>query len=296
MLVKIPETRNPFTVIFNGVEYAYQAGKEVEVSDAIGELILNAVKATDQLSESDEVVPPFGSGDTGPVPYSRMPDGYPKVISEKEVVILEETVVEMPSSGYANLSVPIESGKTYIMYFDHVAYECKAITIQGTVAAGNLSTLMGTPVEGSNDDAPFVYATANGGQMMIIDPDYTGNPTFSIVEKIREITPMAAEFLPSGAGSMRINITEDDKGNYVADRTYAEIVDAIRNGILPYCVNGTLVLHLASASHGLSNVSATADSFNVEFIGFSYLYMHRIKIDEDDSVFYHGNTLATTTT
>ena len=63
MLVKIPETRNPFTVTLNGVEYAYQAGKEVEVPDAIGELILSAVKATDNLTETDEVVPPFGSGD-----------------------------------------------------------------------------------------------------------------------------------------------------------------------------------------------------------------------------------------
>lgn len=236
-----------------------------------------------------------------PIRYDFMPDGYPKV-SEKEVVLLEETVVEMTEiyeGVYANVNMglPIESGKTYIMYFDHVAYECKAKTIQGAVAAGNLSAMVGTPTEGSNDKAPFAYvAKSNGEILTITDPDYTGNPNFSVVEKIREVTPMAAEFLPTGAGSMRVNVNLDESDSYVADKTYAEIVEAIRNGILPYCVlNGASVLYLSSSSEGLSDVSTYINTNHVSFTGLENATLRTLRIDEY-SVILHEYTITTTTT
>lgn len=52
-----------------------------------------------------------------------------------------------------------------------------------------------------------------------------------------------------GGGMMRVNITMNDEGDaYIADKTYAEIAEAIIAGIIPYCVFGTFVLSLYHSS------------------------------------------------
>lgn len=127
MLVKIPETRNPFTVTLNGVEYAYQAGKEVDVPDAIGELILSAVKATDQLVEPDEVVPPFGSGDCSGGGVTSWNDLTDKPFGEESPILYNGYPEYM--WGYAKLPLVLREGISYsfsIIYEDHTATFCIA--------------------------------------------------------------------------------------------------------------------------------------------------------------------------
>ena len=40
----------------------------------------------------------------------------------------------------------------------------------------------------------------------------------------------------SGGGAFFVRIDMDENDNYIADKTYDEICEAIRNGLVPYCI------------------------------------------------------------
>lgn len=74
---------------------------------------------------------------------------------------------------------------------------------------------------------------------------YTG---FNPQEKIKE------EYLPSGGGAFVVNVSIDDEtGDYIADKTYGDIRNAIKNGcvVLLYEIdegNGSIMVYFASYS------------------------------------------------
>lgn len=60
--MKIPENANPYRVIVNGVEHAYEAGEETTVAPGVEELI----NAADNFPPAaEEVKPPFAGGGGG---------------------------------------------------------------------------------------------------------------------------------------------------------------------------------------------------------------------------------------
>lgn len=60
--MKIPENANPYRVIVNGVEHAYEAGEETTVAPGVEELI----NAADNFPPTaEEVKPPFAGGGGG---------------------------------------------------------------------------------------------------------------------------------------------------------------------------------------------------------------------------------------
>ena len=52
------------------------------------------------------------------------------------------------------------------------------------------------------------------------------------------------KYLPS---NMCINLTEDEDGNIVADKSYDEITEVLRNGIIPYCRYGNVILNFVKS-------------------------------------------------
>ena len=211
--VTIPTTSNPFRVIVNGVEYKYEAGATVEVPPEVAAAINASVNAAADLVKPGEVKPPFGaSGGSIPKPlsYDFMPEGYPKVATEDEVILeatefeIEKTVIEGTNiySGFINTDCELEHGEIYTIYYDGIGYECEAWGDGSNILAGNLDgTTGGSSTPPSNSNAPFrIILYNNGVSVRTFTLDSVGFHTLSITHHKREVTRMSPEFLPEGGG------------------------------------------------------------------------------------------------
>ena len=131
-------------------------------------------------------------------------------------------------------------------------------------------------------DEPGTYfiKTRRGFVSSLTIPGYTGFTK-------TEVHPMAPEFLPAGAstggGAFIVNVTMNDGVNYVADKTYAEISEALANGQMPYCIYGTLVFHIMLSS-ALLNTYQAGNSHNFLCIAPNTLTIFQIEITNNDNV------------
>ena len=78
-MIKIPEDRNPFVVILNGVRYSYPAGETIEVPDHVADVIEKYEKA-----KPKPVEPPHQLGTKTEIWIFELEDG--STVS-KEVVL-----------------------------------------------------------------------------------------------------------------------------------------------------------------------------------------------------------------
>lgn len=207
MLVKIPETRNPFIVALNGVEYVYQAGEEVEVPDAIGELILNAVKAADNLTETDEVEPPFGSGDCscegGVTSWNDLPD---KPFGEETVekVILDNVST---SGGPANdveegygdehgvlRASEMVPGDTYIAIVDGIEYRDVCREVADETSDGGVGVEVFPAF--ASEEIPVSLGSYGNNVYISFYPNDMQSRTVTLIHLAKEVTTLDPKFLP----------------------------------------------------------------------------------------------------
>ena len=147
-----------------------------------------------------------GSSVPKPLTYDYMPAGYPSK-SVQTTTLMEEQAVEFTHDSttyYATLPNPIEitKGQTYKVKWDGTEYECVCFASTDNVYRfGNMSILG----EGGDTGEPFLYTYKISNQNCHFDTlDTSASHTIG-VKTIQEIvTPMAEEFIPTGANSTTV--------------------------------------------------------------------------------------------
>ena len=100
----------------------------------------------------------------------------------------------------------------------------------------------------------------------------------------------------SGGGAFFVRIDMDENNNYIADKTYDEICEAIRNGLIPYCLIGNHLLPLTGTNSGALSGIAPALAINPSEHVFCSIFplfgndtqyeIQSIKINERNNVAY----------
>ena len=111
----------------------------------------------------------------------------------------------------------------------------------------------------------------------------------------KTFTPIDKKYIPMGVGGggFRINVTMNDNDEYVSDKTYAEITEAITNGFIPYVTFDRYVFQWC-----MSNILTEIDTFMAAYDEHSFSCLAReksmnINIFEDGSVDYIELTFTT---
>lgn len=139
--------------------------------------------------------------------------------------------------------------------FDGSEYICETKPFSPTegttfIVFGNLG-LMGI---GNNNNMPFM-GTVSPGAFGVFYTQSAGNYTVAVELIPENVHKIDQKFLPETSGVMvRVDITEDDEGNLLCSKTFAEISDIILAGNIPYCVRWGDVFTLSSSSK-MSEVS-----------------------------------------
>lgn len=117
----------------------------------------------------------------------------------------------------------------------------------------------------------------------------------SFITKI--IRPISTEFLPTniGAGSFIINVTMDENENYIADKTYSEISEALVNGQIPYCIFGSAVFYLMESEGLLTTYFVSTGHYflNIDPVSFD---ITTITINDQDNIIFNNPGTITVTT
>ena len=154
----------------------------------------------------------FGGGGGGSVPnpltYDYMPEGYPKKTVETVTLIdYPEVPFILTTSGTnykAVLSDPFEIvvGQTYTVNWDETEYECVGVALNEKIyTIGNLSI----KDSGADTGEPFLYLyekDLSRGSFYTLDT--SASHTISVKTTAETVTPMAEEFLPTGANSTTV--------------------------------------------------------------------------------------------
>ena len=149
-----------------------------------------------------------GGGGSVPKPltYDYMPEGYPSKTMETVTLMEEqELAFTLDSTTYAaTLTNPFEIsvGQTYTVNWDGTEYECVCFDSNGFFYKfGNASILDG----GDDTGEPFVYTYDKDQQTGYFGTlDTSASHTISVKRKEEIITPMAEEFIPTGANSTTV--------------------------------------------------------------------------------------------
>ena len=71
-------------------------------------------------------------------------------------------------------------------------------------------------------------------------------------EVLTKIEDKAVWAPTGGGGAFIVNVTMDENENYIADKTYSEISEALMNGQIPYCIFGPTVFYLMESDYLLT--------------------------------------------
>lgn len=114
-----------------------------------------------------------------------------------ETVLVEESTVSFSDDGglyvaqfQSTFSATV--GETYKVYWDGVAYQCTCVSVEGTLAIGNLS------IDGYDSDTgePFLMIVYNGAGIAIATADTSSSHTFSISETAVIVVKVDEKYLP----------------------------------------------------------------------------------------------------
>ena len=133
------------------------------------------------------------------------PEGYPSK-SVQTTTLMAEQVLEFTLSGSLYMA-PITNafeivvGQTYTVKWDGTEYICVCGAIGSTLYIGN-TTIMGG---GDDTGEPFIYGynkNISSGQFATFDT--SASHTISVKKIVETVTPMAKEFIPTGANSTTV--------------------------------------------------------------------------------------------
>lgn len=188
----------------------------------------------------------------------------------------------------------------YVVKYGEQEFVCTAYNSEGLPFAivGNKSFL-GLD---SNTNEPFAAIIAPEEDLELTSLAIISNDTtdttrrISIRQMAEDIYTVKKEYLPDniGGGMVRINLTDDENGDLIADKTYDEIYTFIINGMIPYCVYGSIMLHLSSADV----LSEVRPMFTLESIKFTGIVntdgptVHTFTINLGGNMYYEVGRLA----
>lgn len=169
-----------------------------------------------------------------------------------ETVFVEESTVtfaEHNGAYVANIQSTVSAtvGETYTVYWDGTAYECTCVSFQGMSAIGNLS-IAGA---GSDTGEPFVMMIEDGNYIEIGTTDTSASHTFSISQySAGEVVKIDKRFMPEDLyGLFHFKIVVDAvNATYTADKPYADILSALKEGKPVVCGDNFGYQYLASLS------------------------------------------------
>lgn len=126
---------------------------------------------------------------------------------------------------------PLEVGQTYNVKWNGVDYTCECASVSGFIYIGNPS-IAGVQIE---SDEPFIFVNYKDG-VAVATMD-AGTYSIKVIKNGDTIHKIDSKYLPQSGGTMMVNITFDENSNqYLADKTYDEIMDAIETGVVVKCV------------------------------------------------------------
>lgn len=161
----------------------------------------------------------FSGGDTvldenGKLMQNVLPEGYPYIVGSTEYFLIEETTHNFEDYQWEVTSplFEIEIGKTYIVVWDGVEYECVTKNqYESHIWLGD-----GTAISLEPDESkPFCIANIYG-RCFVYTPQSGMSHTFSVKWKVQDIQKMSKDLLPDGV------VTEDCAVG-VRDNSYNEI-------------------------------------------------------------------------
>ena len=223
------------------------------------------------------------------VTWESLPDKPFETLGVTKVPVLAEQTLSFvkPEGAPFDIGLTItdfvlEKGKTYEIVFDGETYQCDSFIVnQGvtSIMIGNAG-LVGI---GNDTGEPFVFGYAPENDMRQAGAS-EGDHVVSITMVEEDVKTIDPKYLPNTGGAFRINVTTGDEDNYIADKTYAEINDAISAGCIPFVVYDETVLQWCKTI-GMSEVSAFLGYPNGHWfscvINTSYV---QITIDHNDHV------------
>lgn len=147
-----------------------------------------------------------GSSVPKPLTYDYMPEGYPSK-NVQTTTLMEEQELAFALAGdtvYIALitdALDIAEGQTYTVNWDGTEHKCVCGAINATLYIGN------TAIMGMGDDTgdPFIYGynkNTSSGQFGTLDTSASHTISVKTTEEI--VTPMAEEFIPTGANSTTV--------------------------------------------------------------------------------------------
>ena len=143
-----------------------------------------------------------GSSVPKPLTYDYMPVGYPSksvqtttLMEEQELAFAE--VANGIYGAFLTNALDIVGGQTYTVSWDRAEYECTCVD------DGKTNTLGNTSIFGNGIDTgePFLY---DWYQKAFATLDTSATHTISVKKTREVVTPMAEEFLPTGANSTTV--------------------------------------------------------------------------------------------
>ena len=163
-----------------------------------------------------------------PLTYDYMPEGYPRK-SVGTTTLLEAQELAFASMGnetyFASLRSPVEiaEGQTYIVNWDGTEYECVCVIAQSMPVIGNQS-IMGA---GNDTGEPFLCVDNNRESALeFYTLDTSASHTISVKMKGEVITPIAEEFIPSGA----VITYDSNLSTYSSELNYEELYERLLGG------------------------------------------------------------------
>ena len=236
--VKIPDNMKPWEAIINGVKYVYEAGTEQEVPDEVAAFIerLESVKP-----EVQEPVPPFGSAGGGVTSWNDLTDKpfdskvkIVEVVPEQSVTCRNED--EEPYG--KDIGFMPEVGKKYRVFFNGDEYICDVregeyVSSDDGGSAhwiGNASIRDGRLLPSENTGEPFLID--DHWEILQWSSDLGETITIQVIAESETIKTIDPKYVDA----LYVKIFSNAYGGYYCNKTYLEILDAIRNDVCVHAV------------------------------------------------------------
>ena len=265
----IPGNMSPWECEINDVKYVYPPGTEQMVPDEVAHVI-DAWYASQEPKYPEPVQPEWGGGGGGAQPDWNAAEGEPghilnRPFYENTTTLFDQTV-ELPDAGGIGM-LQIEGnlmniGSTATVTFDGVEYECEVTEPMAEIkAVGNI----GLTGEGEDNGLPFCLMLTPSVVTIV---GQVGK--HSVKVDSLAVNPIDEKFLPRMTYVVDVNGQNED---WFADRTFAEIAEALKKGRTVIATLGGYVHQLAMCSSNeiqfvstVVNMGSTATRVAVRYI------------------------------
>lgn len=187
-----------------------------------------------------------------------VPEGYPYYGEPVETVLVDNKTVS--GNGIVNFYLEIKAGRKYCVTFDETVYECIGMELTGGITyIGNtsISEIISTDTDTGE---PFLIIVGEGQTFIYLSDG--GSHVISVSAIAPAVYPMSAEYLPV------FNVFFNMEGETVtADKTYAEINNAIKNGMIVKASAAT-----TGGTFVLSFIECLANYGRYQFVGYRPVY------------------------